>query len=202
MTEELTVVWIIIKLFRDCKNILKPSNHISSFSIHCEPVNLLSSKKQESPIILVNNSCSSDIKKHSYFYSIYLQFFIILIAWKHCYSCWYVTTYIIKLLLTRIIGLSTIVITKIKTNKLGTYLVKKKLGVRLIHGMPTSPLVAHTYSHFFLPDMFQACSFLFLWLLLLPVCATSGEVDIPWISRTPSFFYQICSKLASLEHIW
>ena len=50
--------------------------------------------------------CSSDIKKHSYFYSIYLQFFIILIAWKHCYSCWYVTTYIIKLLLTRIIGLS------------------------------------------------------------------------------------------------
>jgi hypothetical protein len=48
---------------------------------------------------------------------------------------------------------------------------------------------------FFLTDMFQACSFLFLWLLLLPVCATSCEVDIPWISRTPSFFYQICSKL-------
>jgi hypothetical protein len=62
--------------------------------------------------------------------------------------------------------------------------------------------VDQSYSHFFLPDMFQACSFLFLWLLLLPVCVTSGEVDIPWISRTPIFFYQICSKLASLEHIW
>lgn len=39
----------------------------------------------------------------------------------------------------------------------------------------------------FLPDIFQACSFLFLWLLLLPVCASSYEVDIPWISRPPSF---------------
>ena len=42
---------------------------------------------------------------------------------------------------------------------------------------------------FILPEMFQACSFSFLWLLLLPVCATSCEVDIPWISRTPSFFF-------------
>jgi hypothetical protein len=46
-----------------------------------------------------------------------------------------------------------------------------------------------SYSQFFfLPDMFQACSFLFLWLLLLLVCATGCEVDISWISRTPSFF--------------
>jgi hypothetical protein len=52
---------------------------------------------------------------------------------------------------------------------------------------------------FFLLDMFQACSFLFLWLLLLLVCATGCEVDIPWISRTPSFFlldmFQACSFL-------
>ena len=46
-----------------------------------------------------------------------------------------------------------------------------------------------SYSQFFLTDMFQACSFLFLWLLLLPVCATGCEVDIPWISRTPRFFF-------------
>jgi hypothetical protein len=48
---------------------------------------------------------------------------------------------------------------------------------------------------FFLTDMFQACSFLFLWLLLLPVCATSCEVDIPWISRTPSFFTRYVPSL-------